>query len=141
MGQRIAPSVTIRNVIEKLVESGAVDEDVATAWRSGRENLEGGRRNDADAQPPMRDRRGGIDGWLQGFGAFQQPNREGGALERFQALMEEVNEMNERLQGLMEEDEDDEINEQLQALMEDDEDNDLNEQLDALDDEDVENHE
>ena len=30
MGQRIAPSVTIRNVIEKLVESGAVDEEIVS---------------------------------------------------------------------------------------------------------------
>lgn len=121
MGQRIAPSVTIRNVIEKLVESGAVDEEVASVWRSGRENLEEGRENDADAQAPMRGRRGDIDGWL-GFGAFQRPNGEGEALEGLEALMEEANEMNERLRALMDEDEDEdemnELNEQLQALVE-----------------------
>ena len=98
MGQRIAPSVTIRNVIEKLVESGAVDEEIVTAYLSGRENMEG-RGNDADAQPQMRDRRGGIDGWL-GVGALRRPNGEGGALDQLEALLDEANEMNERLRAL-----------------------------------------
>ena len=133
MGQRIAPSVTIRNVIEKLVESGAVDEEIVTAYRSGRENMEG-RGNDADTQqPPRRDRRGGIDGWL-GVGALRRPNGEGGALDRLEALLDEANEMNEQLRALMEEDEDE--GEELRALMEEDEDE--GEELRALMEEDAE---
>ena len=137
MGQRIAPSVTIRNVIEKLVESGAVDKEVVTAWRSGRENLEG-RGNDADTQqPPRRDRRGGIDGWL-GVGALRRPDGEGGALDQLEALLDEANEMNEQLRAWMEEDEDE--GEKLRALMEEDadEDNEMNEELQALMEEDAE---
>ena len=136
MGQRIAPSVAIRNVIEKLVESGAVDEEIVTAYRSGRENLEG-RGNDADAQPQMRDRRGGIDGWL-GVDALRRPNGEGGALDQLEALLD--NEMNERLRALMEEDEGEDEGEELQALMEEDadEDNEMNEELQALMREDAE---
>ena len=66
MGRRIASSVAIRNVIEKLVESGAADDDVGNAWRSARERLEEGRRN--GAEPPRREHNAG---WF-GFGAFGQ---------------------------------------------------------------------
>ena len=128
MGQRIAPSVTIRNVIEKLVESGAVGEEIVSLWRSGRENLEG--MGNDDTQPPRRDRRGGIDGWL-GVGALRRPNGEGEALDQLEALLDEANEMNERLRALMEEDadEDNEMNEELQALMEEDAEDILQEEM------------
>ena len=116
MDQRIAPPETIRNVIEKLVESGAVDKEVVTAWRSGRENLEG-RGNDADMQqPPRRDRRGGIDGWL-GVGALRRPNGEGGALDQLEALLDEANEMNEQLRALMEEDAEDILQEEMRRRL------------------------
>jgi len=36
----LADAVAIRNVIEKLVGSGLVDDEVATAWKKGREELE-----------------------------------------------------------------------------------------------------
>lgn len=96
MGQRIAPCVAIRNVIEKLVESGAVDEKVVTAWRSGREEL--GRRN--NEQRPMRERRGGRDGWLGR--AFQQINGEVEEAMRLRALMqaEELEEARRWLVGV-----------------------------------------
>jgi len=47
MGTRIVDAVAIRNAIEKLVDSGAVEADVATAWKKGRKELEGRRGNDA----------------------------------------------------------------------------------------------
>jgi hypothetical protein len=47
MGTRIVDAVAIRNAIEKLVDSGAVEADVATAWKKGRKELEGRRVDDA----------------------------------------------------------------------------------------------
>lgn len=94
MGRRIASSVAIRNVIEKLVESGAADEDVATAWRSARESLEEGRRNDAEL--PRREHNAG---WF-GFGAFGQfmvpEEQQEAVVER---LQRQIAELEQRWEG------------------------------------------
>ena len=95
MGRHIAPSVAIRNVIEKLVESGAVDEDVATAWRSGRENLEG-RRNDAEL--PRREHDAGWFGF-GAFGRFMEPDQQEAMepmMERIERLRRHIAELEQR---------------------------------------------
>ena len=59
ISSHLVEAVAIRNVIEKLVGSGLVDHEVATAWRKGREELEDKvRRN--DATPRFRSNRWGT---------------------------------------------------------------------------------